>query len=138
MALLTGFRGTFVKDYPVPDDNAVIVMKYANAFGVTEASWTQQVGYVTPNSVVYGTEGELMVSEEKVHLHPASKDLRGIEPDPLPAGHRSTAEYLIHCIETGEAIEGLCNAKMSRDAQEILETGLVSADTGNAVNLPMT
>ncbi len=135
---VTGFRATFVKDYPVPDDNAIIVMKYPHAFGVTEASWTQKVGYITPNPVVYGTEGGLMPSGGKVHLHRAGKEPQIIDPTPLPEGRRNAAEYFIHCIETGEPIEGLCNAKVSRDAQEILEAGLVSADTGRVVSLPMT
>ena len=135
---VTAFRDTFVKDYPVPDDNAVILMKYGNAFGLTEASWTQKVGYVTPNPVVYGTEGALMVSGNEVHLHPANGDAEVVTPEPLPEGRRNAAEYFIHCLETGESIEGLCNAKVSRDAQEILEAGLVSADSGQVVNLPMS
>ena len=134
---VTGLRGTFVKDYPVPDDNAIIIMKYPNAFGVTEASWTQKVGYVTPNPVVYGTEGALMVSGGKVHLHQPGKDSQEIESEPLPEGRRNAAEYFIHCLETGEPIEGLCSAAVSRDAQEILEAGLVSSNTGKVVDLPM-
>ena len=50
-------------------------------------------------------------------------DVSVIDPDPLPEGKRNAAEYLIHCLETGEAIEGLCCPKVSRDAQEILEAG---------------
>src|SRR5438552_3051215 len=30
---VTGFRGIFAKDYPLPDDNAIILMKYPRAFG---------------------------------------------------------------------------------------------------------
>lgn len=134
---VTGFRGTFVKDYPLPDDNAVIMMKYANAFGLTEASWTQKTGYVTPNPVVYGTEGALTVSGNNVNLTPAGEEPKVIDPEPLPKSKRNAAEYLIHCLETDEPIEGLCCPKVSRDAQEILEAGLVSSDSGKAVNLPM-
>ncbi len=134
---VTAFRGTFVKDYPVPDDNAIILMKYANAFGITEASWTQKTGYITPNPVVYGTEGALTISGNQVSLTPAGSDVQSIEPDPLPEGRRNAPEYLIHCLESGEAIDGLCCPKVSRDAQEILEAGLVSSDSGKAVNLPM-
>ncbi len=135
---VTAFRGTFVKDYPLPDDNAVILMKYGNAFGITEASWTQKTGYVTPNPVVYGTEGALTVTGNQVNLSPAGSDAKIIDPDPLPEGKRNAAEYFIHCIETEEPIDGLCCPYISRDAQEILEAGLVSADSGIVVNLPMT
>ena len=134
---VTAFRGTFVKDYPVPDDNAVILMKYGNAFGITEASWTQKTGYVTPNPVVYGTEGALTVSGNQVTLNPADGESQIIEPDALPEGRRSAPEYLIHCLESGEPIDGLCCPYISRDAQEILEAGLISSDSGKAVNLPI-
>lgn len=134
---VTGFRGTFVKDYPLPDDNAVIVMKYGNAFGITEASWTQKTGYITPNPVVYGTEGALSVTGNQVNLHPAGGDAQVIDPDPIPDGRRNAPEYLIHCIENEEPIDGLCCPKVSRDAQEILEAGLLSSDSGQVVNLPM-
>lgn len=134
---VTAFRGTFVKDYPLPDDNAVIVMKYGNAFGITEASWTQKVGYITPNPVVYGTEGALSVTGNQVNLTPAGGHTQVMEPDPLPEGKRNAAEYLIHCLDTGAPIEGLCCPRISRNAQEILEAGLVSADSGEVVDLPM-
>ena len=134
---VTAFRGTFVKDYPLPDDNAIILMKYGNAFGLTEASWTQKTGYVTPNPVVYGTEGALTVSGNSVNLTPAGEEVKSIEPEPLPEGKRNAAEYLIHCLETDEPVEGLCCPYISRDAQEILEAGLISSDTGKAITLPM-
>ena len=65
---VTGFRGVFVKDYPVPDDNAIILMKYESGFGIAEACWTQTVGYATNNPVAYGTEGSLAISGNKVIL----------------------------------------------------------------------
>lgn len=37
---VTGMRATFIKDYPVPDDNAVLLMRYPQAFVLSEASWT--------------------------------------------------------------------------------------------------
>ena len=134
---VTAFRGTFVKDYPLPDDNAIILMKYGNAFGLTEASWTQKTGYVTPNPVVYGTEGALTVTGNSVNLTPAGQEGKSIEPEQLPEGKRNAAEYLIHCLKTDEPIDGLCCPYISRDAQEILEAGLISSDTGKAITLPM-
>ncbi len=133
---VTGFRGTFVKDYPVPDDNAIILMKYAHAFGVAEACWTQTVGYATNNPVAYGTEGSIAVAGDKVIL-----DARGakttIAPPPTSAPKTSGPEYLLHCLETGEPIEGFCSMEVSRDAQEILEAGKRAADTGVTVELPI-
>jgi len=132
-----GFRGVFVKDYPVPDDNAMVVMKYEKAFGVAEACWTQKVGYIMPNPVAYGTEGAVCVDHGKVALHQPGKDPQIIEPEPLPVGRRNGPEYFITCLEEGKTVDGMCSAKVSRDAQEILEAGLISADTGQAVELPL-
>jgi len=130
-----GMRGTFVKDYPIPDDNAIVIMKYPHAFGVAEASWTQTVGYAeSANPVAYGTGGSLAVSAGKVVIQrPGSSDT--IEPKQPEAPHRNAAEYFLHCLETGQPIEGFCSAEVSRNAQEILEAGLRSADTGQTITL---
>jgi predicted dehydrogenase len=134
---VTGFRAVFVKDYPIPDDNAMIVMKYAHAFGVAEACWTQTVGYATNNPVAYGTEGSLAVSGDKLILQTPG-NVETIEPAALQSPRSSGPEYFIHCLETGEAIEGFCSMQVSRDAQEILEAGKRAADTGQTMNLPLS
>lgn len=132
-----GMRGTFVKDYPIPDDNGIIVMKYPHAFGVAEASWTQTVGYAEgANPVAYGTGGSLAVSHGKVVLQrPGNSET--IDPPATEAPRRNSAEYFLHCLETGTPIEGFCSPTVSRNAQEILEAGLISADTGQTITLPV-
>jgi predicted dehydrogenase len=134
---VTGFRGVFVKDYPVPDDNAIIMMKYAHAFGVAEASWTQTVGYATPNPVAYGTGGSIAVDGQTVVLHRTGCDPEAITPAATVAPRRSGPEYMLHCLDTGERIEGFCSMEVSRDAQEILEAGKRAADTGATLSLPI-
>jgi predicted dehydrogenase len=132
-----GMRGIFIKDYPLPDDNAMVVMRYAHAFGVAEASWTQTVGYAGPNPVAYGTGGSLAIDHGALLLQRPGKDRERLTPPPTTAPRRSAPEHLIHCLETGAPIEGFCSAKVSRDAQEILEAGLRSADSGQFVTLPV-
>ena len=134
---VTGFRAVFLKDYPVPDDNAMIVMKYAQALGVAEASWTQVVGYASPNPIAYGSKGSLAVAGGKVLLQRPEGQSEEITPAPLESPHRNGPEYLIHCIENNAAIEGFCSPYVSRDAQEILEAGKRAADTGQTQNLPL-
>ena len=133
---VTGMRGTFVKDYPLPDDNAIILMKYPHAFGVAEACWTQTVPYAEgANPIAYGTGGSLSVAGDKVLRQRPGHGLETITPPPTSAPHRNGPEYLLHCLETGSPIEGFCSPKTSRDAQEILEAGLRSADTGQTQTL---
>ncbi len=135
---VTGFRGVLVKDYPVPDDNAIILMKYPHAFGVAEASWTQKAHYDTYKPVAYGTEGSIAVLNGKVILERPGKDTETIEPPPTQAPLRNGPEYIIHCLDTGAPVEGFCSMEVSRDAQEILEAGKRAADTGRTMTLPLS
>lgn len=135
---VTGMRGTFVKDYPLPDDNAIILMQYPHAFGVAEACWTQTVPYAEgANPIAYGIKGSLAVAGDKVLLQRPGHPLETITPPQVAAPHRSAPEYLLHCLETDSPIVGFCSPGASRDAQEILEAGLRSADTGHRQTLPL-
>ena len=129
---VTGMRGFFGTEqaYAASDDNAIIIAKYAHAFGVCEASWTQTVGYAGTNPVVCGSEGSIGVHHGKVLIQRPGKDEEAITPPDMVAPMRSGPEYLIHCIETGQPIEGFCSPSTSRNAQEILDLGLRAANTG--------
>ena len=136
---VTGMRGVFAKDYPLPDDNAIILMKYPHAFGVAEACWTQTVPNAEgANPIAYGTGGSLSIAGGKVIWQRPGQETQTITPPDMAAPRRSGPEYLLHCIETNTAIEGFCSPKVSRDAQEILEAGLRSADSGQTQTLPLT
>ena len=50
---------------------------------------------------------------------------------------RSGSAYFVHCIANDLPIQGICSAEVSRDAQEILEAGLLSSTYGEAVSLPL-
>ena len=135
---VTGMRGVFVKDYPIPDDNAIILMKYPHAFGVAEASWTQTVPYAEgANPIAYGTGGSLSVAGNKVIWQRPDHPAETITPAAPVAHYRNAPECLLHCLETGAAIESFCSAQVSRDTQEILEAGLRSADMGQTQTLPL-
>ncbi|MEW6358108.1 MAG: Gfo/Idh/MocA family oxidoreductase [Planctomycetota bacterium] len=131
-----GVMGCLVKEnFPV-DDNAAITMIYDYAFGVAEASWTQIPSY--HDTIILGSEGTLITDEGK--LWGATKDKKGrflVELDPMPEGERNGPEYLLHCLETGAKPEGMCAARNCRDAQEILEAGLISAREGRRIELPI-
>jgi predicted dehydrogenase len=132
-----GMRAVLAKDYPVPDDNAMIMMKYDKTFGVAEASWTQKVSYPVPNPVCHGVDGCLYLSHGALWLVEPGSEARKVDPDPVPEHRSNGPRYLIHCVESGEEIQGICNARVSRNAQEILEAGKLSADSGKAIKIPI-
>ncbi len=132
---VVGVTGTLVKDpFPV-DDNAIILMKYANAFGVAEASWTQQAPDGCGNPAVFGDAGTLTVVGDQLRLARPGKGVEMLDPDPILPGHRNGPEYLIGCLQAGVPVAGMCSAATSRIAQEILERGLESARTGREIRL---
>ncbi|MDQ2732103.1 MAG: Gfo/Idh/MocA family oxidoreductase, partial [Armatimonadota bacterium] len=133
-----GVRAVLAKDYPLPDDNAMIIMKYEKSFGVAEASWTQPVSYPSPNPICHGTGGCLYLWHGGLWIQtPKDAEARKVEPDTQPEYLVNGPRYLIHCLENNNPIEGLCSPEVSRNAQEILEAGLISADTGRTVKLPI-
>lgn len=130
-----GVRGHLAKPYPVPDDNAIITMLYDKHIASTEASWTQVPGF--HDMEILGTEGTLRTDHGKLRLWKAKGEPIEVALPELPPGRRNCAEYIIHCLETGQQPEGMCSPEISRDAQEILEAGLRSADTGQRIALPL-
>jgi predicted dehydrogenase len=127
---VTGLRGVLAKDYPLPDDNAIIALQYPHAMAVAEASWTQTEGYVAANLIAYGSEGALAAHGGTLTLRRPGKDTETVSLSATEPPRRSGPEYLLHCLETGAPIEGICNAHVSLIAQEILDAGLRAADTG--------
>jgi predicted dehydrogenase len=130
---VVGIAGRLVKDYIDVDDNAIILMKYPNAIGIAEASWTQIASEGGANPTVYGTEGTLSVVGNRVRLARGESEPQLIEPDTPPPGRRNGAEYLVSCLRAGSPLEGMCSPRVSRDAQAILEAGLRSAEEGREV-----
>lgn len=134
-ASVVGIMGTLVKeDFPV-DDNAIILMKYPHAFGVAEASWTQQAPDGSANPSLYGAAGTLSVIGSRVRLARLGREPEWIESDPPAPGKRNGAEYLVSCLEAGTPVEGVCSPATSLLAQEILQRGLESAQSGRETNL---
>jgi predicted dehydrogenase len=132
---VVGIMGTLVKeDFPV-DDNAIILMKYPHAFGIAEASWTQQAPDGSANPSVYGSTGTLSVVGNRVRLARLNREPELIEADQPSPGRRNGAEYLVSCLRSGTPVEGMCSAETSRTAQEILQRGLESAQQGREMVL---
>ncbi|MCS6775809.1 MAG: Gfo/Idh/MocA family oxidoreductase [Chloroherpetonaceae bacterium] len=136
---VTGMRGYFGTEpaYAASDDNAIIVAQYPHAFAVCEASWTQVVGYAETNPLVYGSEGSIGIWNNQILLQKPGRQPEILTPPPTASPRRSAPEYLLYCIENQVPVEGFCSPQVSRDAQEILEAGLRSADTGRTMTLPL-
>lgn len=138
---VVGVAGRLRKEYVTVDDNAILVMTYPRAMAVSEASWTQ-VGHLTSYvTAVYGTKATLLVEPRKggrlLMANEEKPDGIPIEvPEPPPDAQSASAHFL-HCLDSGEEFTALCSDRVGRDAQEILEAGLLSIEGGTAVSLPL-
>jgi len=134
-----GMAATLVK--PVrAEDNAVVLMRYDTALCIAQATWTRfgkEPGY---GPVINGTEGSVTVLDDR-HLKLVTKqNAEGevVEVPPLTApGLKNGPDHLVHCLRHGKDIAPPCDPALNRDAQEILEAGLLAIQTGTTVNLPV-
>lgn len=118
-------RGNYTKDYPVPDDHAVMLLKYPHGTAFLEATWATVDGDAGPNVVVQGKTGtlwvqggELMKSGEKIEL-----------PSPEVGG---PAEYFVQCIRGERQPEGIMNPEIAADACRIIDAAIRSSRSGCA------
>ncbi len=136
---VTGVAGQLLKDYITLEDNAVILMQWPRAMAVSEASWSQIGDLTSYETIIYGSEGTLFVERSGRLLLATREHGEGVAvdvPEP-PVEAASASAYFLHCIANDLPIEGICSAAVGRDAQEILEAGLLSATYGEAVSLPL-
>jgi len=138
---VTGVANRCRKEDITVEDNGVIVMTYPGALAVAEGSWTQAGELTSYVTSIHGTTGTLVVephndgrvllaTEHEPHGTP-------VEVEPLPPHLASATAHFVHAIRTGEALTSLCDPRMGRDAQEILEAGIISSAQGREISLPL-
>ncbi len=139
---VVGVAGRLCKEDIVLEDNAVLVLSYARALALSEGSWSQ-VGHLTSYVTnIYGTQGTLLIEPRptgRLFMATAEHDEGvAVTVPPLPPELRTASAHFLHCLETGQPFTELCSERVGRDAQEILEAGLISARKGSEVALPLT
>lgn len=125
------------------EDNAILVLRYPRALATTEASWTQ-IGKVSAyTTLIYGSAGTILIEPRQgarlIQATAAEPDGLEIAAPPLPADRETASAHFLHLIRHPEAtMHPLCDPRHGRDAQEILEAGLISAREGREVRLPLS
>jgi predicted dehydrogenase len=135
---VVGVAGRLLKRHLPVDDNGMMILRYPHAMCRLEMTWTEAVAHKPPHDVVlYGTEGTLISGQEVTVYTRSDKEGKTVVPDELPEGQTNGPEYFIGCLQSGQDPAGIPNADLSRDAQEIMEAGLLSAVNGMTVSLPV-
>ena len=138
LSTAVGVAGRLLKRHLPVDDNGMMILRYPHAMCRLEMTWTEAVAHQPPHDVViYGTEGTLVAGESVTVFTRSDKEGETVALDELPDGQSNGPEYFLGCLRNGADPEGLPNADLSRDAQEIMEAGLLSAINGFTVSLPV-
>ncbi len=136
---VTAVGGRFVKSEIAVDDNAVLIMKYPHALAVSEGSWTQIGKLSAYSTVIYGTEGTMMLEpRDGGALYHATADCEEGQSVSLPAqpeSMRSATSHFLSCLQTGDPFWALCHQKHGREAQVILEAGVKSLAEDRSVTI---
>jgi predicted dehydrogenase len=140
-----GHGGRYSKDFFTVDDNAIMVLGYPSGYSVCEATWTQPAVPVPVPAMIYGDEGTIaLIGQDELKL--ANRGAPGERSDTasetiaapaLPDHYRSAPDYFTYCILHDLPFEGMVASDLSRDAQEILEAGMTSMESGKEVALPL-
>jgi predicted dehydrogenase len=132
----TAVAGRMVREYITVEDNAVILAKYNKGLAICEASWTTYgLGY---ELMINGSKGTVRSDGRSVQIaHNSDEGPQSVEVRPLSEDKRNAAAHFLACLEQQREPEGLCDPVVSRNAQEILEAGILAAETGSTVPFPV-
>jgi predicted dehydrogenase len=138
---VTAVAGRLLKQDITVEDNGILVLAYPHALAIAEGSWTQVSHLDAYVPRIYGTEGALMLWPRKGGklIRASAQAPEGEEVAvPQPAPHlQSASAHFLHALESGEPFFELCSDQVGRDTQEILAAGLLAAQRGTEVSLPL-
>jgi len=135
--------GRYSKEFFTVEDNAILVLGYPRGHSVCEGTWTQPATPVRTPLMIYGAEGTIAVTgpaEVSIATRPAGGGQPESQVLQAPALHdhfRSGPAYFVHQLLNEQPFEGLVSLAVSRDAQEILQGGLISMESCCEVGLPL-
>ena len=137
---VSGMTGGPVKEGLSVEDNALIAMKYPFGMSSEEGSWTQVGKLTSYTTTFYGTEGTILVEPRKggklylaTDTEPNDAEVPVMDSEPRL---QNSANHFVDVIKNGTEPWVLCHPTNSRNAQEILEAGLRSSQTGTHISLP--
>jgi glucose-fructose oxidoreductase len=126
------------------DEHAIVIARYATGLSKFETRWGTFTDpwRIQPQPkcgfVIVGTRGTLSSYdfESTVRMQtvacPEGEDL---PVDPLEHPFHNPVSYVLHCLETGRALEGPLSPAIARIGQQIVDTAVLSIKSGGTVPL---
>jgi predicted dehydrogenase len=129
-----GMKANLDSQWGDVDDNGAILLRFRQAIGLLEASWTTLDHGVPCGPIVYGTSGTLVVDtaegRETVRIERGHGNSRVLQPTPLQPGREQVPGELINHLETGEALHPTLDREFNLEVMAMLDAGLRSSITG--------
>ncbi|MCC7495511.1 MAG: Gfo/Idh/MocA family oxidoreductase [Fimbriimonadaceae bacterium] len=130
---VTAFAGKFVKDFDIPCDNAVMLLRYPGAISLLEASWTQIGAVPWKGATINCVAGALQPRGQELLISSAADPQGSLVPaEPAPLWARSLGAYTVALLREEIEPQGILSAEVSRLGQAILEAGIASIADGRA------
>lgn len=126
------------------DEHSITVARYASGLSKFETRWGtftdpwKQQPQPKCGFVLKGEDGTISSYDYEPTIRvqtrrrPEGQDVR---VDVLRAPQRNAVEYFVHCIRTGEPLEGPLSPVISRIGQQIVDSAVLSARLGKTVKL---
>jgi predicted dehydrogenase len=113
------------------EDNATIVLTYPKAVAVLEGSWDLPRSF--QDLEVFGRQGGLYMTREKVEVRRARGPAQDVKIDPLAPEAAEPIANMIHSIESKTEPGGLVALDINVQVVQILDAAKLSIKTGRAV-----
>ena len=126
------------------DEHSIVVARYAHGLSRFETRWGTFTDPWTTQPqpkcgfVIAGTEGTISSYDYDDHVTVQTRRkpvAHQISAPAVRAPNQNPVQYLIHCLEQGEPLEGPVSLRISRIGQEIVDAAVRSAKLKRAVKL---
>jgi predicted dehydrogenase len=121
-------------EFPKVEDNSTMILSYKHGVGLFEGSWDLPQSF--QDLEIFGLKGSVfmkngLVSVKKERNAPATE----LPLEKLPAERAEPIAYMLECIRTKKAPEGMTAMDINVDVVEIIDAAKQSLKDGKAVKL---
>lgn len=130
-----------VQQHNAVEDDAVIVLEYADGTAVLQPSWDwpftmERIQVFGPHGSLLTLPGALMFRGYNVKASAQSPDGQPEALSPLPPARSNPIAYLVEVIQQDRPITGLLSGSLNVEVNEILDAAKESIRTGKSVAMP--
>jgi predicted dehydrogenase len=130
-----------VRQHNKVEDDAVIVLEYADGTAVLEPSWDWP--FTMERVQVFGPHGSLLALPDALLFRSNNAQASAQSPDgrpetlsPLPVDKSNPIAYLVEAIQQDRPIAGLLSGGLNVEVNQILDAARESIRTGSPVAMP--